>query len=407
MLKNVDKEINDLIEREKSREEGSIELIASENFVSRAVLEAMGTVLNNKYADGYPGARDYGGCEYIDKVEELAINRAKTLFKCNYANVQPYSGTSANMAVFFALLNPGDKILSMDVSHGGHITHGDDTSFSKIYTHLHYHVRKDNYEIDYDEVRNIALSEKPKIIIAGGSSYALLIDYKRFKEIASEVGAYLVVDMAHIAGLICAGLIPSPFPYADIVTSTTHKTLRGPRGGLILTNDSSLAKKIDQGVFPGNQGGPLMHIIAGKAVAFKEAMQDSFIEYQKQILKNTLNLFDELKKRSYKFAPDKTENHLMVMNVYDSIGISGKQAEEILGKIGIHTNKMPIPYETNPYSGLRIGLPAVTSRGFKDHEIEEIARIIDQALRNYTNEEKLYNLKSEVNSLARKFPLQK
>ena len=408
MLKNTDKDIFDLIEKERAREESNIELIASENFVSKSILEAMGTVLTNKYADGYPNARDYGGCEFIDGVETLAIERCKELFKVKYANVQPYSGTNANMAVFFALLNPNDTILSMDVNQGGHITHGDSSSYSKIYNHIHYHVTKDTYEIDYDEVENKAKEYKPKIIVAGASAYPYLIDYKRFKEIAKKYNALLLVDMAHLAGIIAAGLIPSPVPYADIITSTTHKTLRGPRGGLIITNDEALARKIDAGVFPGVQGGPLMHVIAGKAVSFKEALSEKFVEYQKQILTNTTDLFSELKNRGYVFTHPKTYIHLIIMDVYKSIGLDATTAEKTLEYVGLTVNKMPIPYDTNPnLSGLRIGLPAVTSRGFLKHEIEEIARIFDQALRNYQNQEKLDNLKVEVRSLSRKFPLQK
>lgn len=407
MLKNTDKEIFDLIEKERTREENNIELIASENFVSKSVLEAIGTVLTNKYADGYPKNREYGGCEFIDEIEEIAINRAKKLFNAKYANVQPYSGTNANMAVFFAVLKPGDTILSFNPKDGGHITHGDNSSFSRIYNHIHYSLDKKTNMINYDEAKKLAYKYKPKMIVAGASAYPYLIDYKFFSDIAKDIGAYFLVDIAHLAGLIAAGLLENPIDICDFMTSTTHKTLRGPRGGLILSNNELLFDRIDKAVFPGVQGGPLMHIIAGKAVSFSEAMQDKFINYEKGILKNASILFSELKNRGYKFTHDKTYNHLMIMDVYKSIGLDAKLATTTLEKIGITVNSLYLPNDIDTLSGLRIGTPAVTSRGFAKHEMEEIARIMDQALKNYNNEEKLDNLKTEVRSLSRKFPLQK
>lgn len=408
-LKETDQELFEIIEKEKQRQEDHIELIASENFASLAVLEAQGSVLTNKYAEGYPNKRYYGGCQYIDEVEELAINRLKKLFNVNYANVQPHSGSQANMAAYRAIINKGDTILGMSLDHGGHLTHGMKLNFSgQDYQVVSYGVNDKTEMIDYDEVLEIAKACKPQLIVAGASAYSRTIDFAKFKEIASTVGAKLMVDMAHIAGLVATGLHPSPVGYADIITSTTHKTLRGPRGGIILTNSEELATKINKVVFPGIQGGPLMHVIAAKAVAFKEALSPEFKEYQEQVVKNAQVLAQELIARGYRIVSGGTDNHLLCVDVKASRGLTGKDAEKILDRINITCNKNTIPNDKEkPFvtSGIRLGTPAVTTRGFKEKEIKEVARLIDEALRNHQNEEKLSSLKNEVVTLLSKFPL--
>lgn len=408
-LKETDQELFEIIEKEKQRQEDHIELIASENFASLAVLEAQGSVLTNKYAEGYPNKRYYGGCQYIDEVEDLAINRLKKLFNVNYANVQPHSGSQANMAAYRAIINKGDTILGMSLDHGGHLTHGMKLNFSgQDYQVVSYGVNDKTEMIDYDEVLEIAKACKPQLIVAGASAYSRTIDFAKFKEIASTVGAKLMVDMAHIAGLVATGLHPSPVGYADIITSTTHKTLRGPRGGIILTNSEELATKINKVVFPGIQGGPLMHVIAAKAVAFKEALSPEFKEYQEQVVKNAQVLAQELIARGYRIVSGGTDNHLLCVDVKASCGLTGKDAEKILDRINITCNKNTIPNDKEkPFvtSGIRLGTPAVTTRGFKEKEIKEVARLIDEALRNHQNEEKLSSLKNEVVTLLSKFPL--
>ena len=369
-LEVVDKEIFDAIQKEHKRQNEKIELIASENFASKAVMEAMGSVFTNKYAEGYPGKRYYGGCQNVDIAENLARDRAKEIFGAEHANVQPHSGAQANMSVYFTVLNPGDTILGMNLSHGGHLTHGSPVNFSgKMYNIVPYGVNEDGY-IDYDEVERIALECKPKIIVAGASAYPRTIDFKRFREIADKVSAYLMVDMAHIAGLVAAGLHPSPVPYADFVTTTTHKTLRGPRGGMILCKEK-YAKDLDKSVFPGVQGGPLMHVIAGKAVCFKEALTPEFKEYQKQIIKNAKVLAEELMNRGFKLVSGGTDNHLMLVDLTNK-GVTGKDAEAMLDEVGITVNKNTIPFDKqkpNIASGLRIGTPAMTTRGMKEEEM--------------------------------------
>lgn len=406
-LKEVDIELYREIKNELNRQCDNIELIASENYVSLAVLEAQGSVLTNKYAEGYPNKRYYGGCEFIDNVETLAINRLCKLFGAKYANVQPHSGSSANLAVFKALLNNGDTVLGMSLDAGGHLTHGYRLSFSgKDYHAISYGVNKEGY-IDYDEVRRIALENKPKLIIAGASAYSRVIDFKKFREIADEVGAYLFVDMAHIAGLVAAGLHPNPCSYADVVSSTTHKTLRGPRGGVILTNDEAIIKKINSAVFPGTQGGPLEHVIAAKAVAFYEALQPEFKEYQKQIIKNTAAMCDEFKKLGYQIISGGTDNHLFTI-VVTNTGLNGLEAENLLHKNNITLNKNAIPNDPLPpfrASGLRIGSPAMTTRGFKEEEMRITARIIDRILKNKDNEIELKKARQDVADLLKRFPL--
>ncbi|MDI3473473.1 MAG: glycine hydroxymethyltransferase, partial [Thermotogaceae bacterium] len=371
-LKNTDPEVYEALLDELKREEYGLELIASENFTSPAVMEAMGSVMTNKYAEGYPKKRYYGGCEFVDKAELLAIERAKKLFNCKYANVQPHSGSQANMGVYLALAEPGDTILGMSLSHGGHLTHGATVNFSgKIFNSVQYGVNPRTEMIDYDEVRKLALEHRPKIIIAGGSAYSRIIDFKKFREIADEAGAYLVVDMAHFAGLVAAGIYPNPLEHAHVVTSTTHKTLRGPRGGLILTNDEELIKKINKMIFPGIQGGPLMHVIAAKAVCFKEALTEEFKEYQKQVVNNAKKLAQEISERGMRIVSGGTDTHLMLVDLTQK-GISGKAAEKALEKVGITVNKNTIPNETrSPFvaSGIRIGTPAVTTRGMKEDEM--------------------------------------
>lgn len=408
-LKNVDLEIYEAIEKEKQRQINHLELIASENYVSKAVLEAQGSILTNKYAEGYVGKRYYGGCEYIDMVEELAKQRLSKLFNVKYVNVQPHSGSQANMASYRALLNKGDVILGMSLDHGGHLTHGYSLSFSgQDYESHFYGVNKDTEVIDYDEVEKIALEIKPKLIIAGASAYPRKIDFKRFREIADKVNAYLMVDMAHIAGLVAAGLHQNPCDYADIVTSTTHKTLRGPRGGIILTNNEELAKKIDKSVFPGIQGGPLMHVIGAKAVAFKEDLDPSFIEYQKQVIKNASVLANEFIKKGYHIISGGTDNHLLLIDVKSKSGLTGKAVEKILDSINITVNKNTIPFDQEkPFlaSGIRIGTPAITTRGMKEKQMIEIAKIIDLAISNYEDETFLNSLKNQVIELCNDFPL--
>ena len=397
------------IEDEKVRQQNTIELIASENFVSNDVLKAQGSILTNKYAEGYPGKRYYGGCCNVDKVEKIAISNAKKLFGVKYANVQPHSGSSANMAVYRTLLKKGDKVLGMNLNSGGHLTHGSNLSFSGMdYKFISYDVDKETCQINYDEIRNIARKEKPRLIVAGASSYPRKIDFAEFKDIAKEVGAYLMVDMAHIAGLVAAGLHQNPCKYADVVTSTTHKTLRGPRGGIILTNNEEIAKKIDKTVFPGIQGGPLMHVIAAKAVCLKEAMSISFIEYQKQVIKNSKILSDVLKMEGFKIVTNGTDNHLVLVDVKKSINMTGKEAEKILEDIGITCNKNMIPYdETTPFitSGIRLGTAAMTTRGFKETDFVEVAKIISMVLHNNDKKDILQEAKKRVKVLCQNHPI--
>lgn len=399
----------ELIEKEKRRQQETIELIASENFVSKDVLKAQGSILTNKYAEGYPKKRYYGGCQFVDEIEKLACFYAKKLFNVKFANVQPHSGSSANMAVYRTLLKKGDKVLGMNLSSGGHLTHGSNLSFSGMdYKFINYDVDKKTNQINYDEVRKIAIKEKPKLIIAGTSSYSRKIDFAEFKDIASSIGAYLMVDMAHIAGLVAAGLHQNPCLYADVVTSTTHKTLRGPRGGLILTNNEELAKKIDKMVFPGIQGGPLMHVIAAKAVCFKEALSPSFITYQKQVIKNAKILSDVLKMEGFKIVTNGTDNHLMLVDVKKSVNMTGKEAETILDSIGITCNKNMIPYDvTTPFitSGIRLGTAAMTTRGFKEQDFVLVGKIISACLHNSDNVRILEDLKSRVKELCNKYPI--
>ena len=405
----MDKELREALELERKRQENNIELIASENYVSRAVLELQGSILTNKYAEGYPDKRYYGGCQYIDIFEKKAIEYVCKLFDAKYANVQPHSGSSANMAVYKALLNIGDKVMGMNLDQGGHLTHGHPINFSGLdYQIISYNLNEETETIDYDELRNIALKEKPKMIIAGASAYSRIIDFKKFREIADEVGAYLMVDMAHIAGLVAAGLHPSPIPYADVVTSTTHKTLRGPRGGIILTNNEEIIKKINKIIFPGIQGGPLMHVIGAKAQCFYEALQPSFKEYQTQVLKNIKALSDTLKEEGFRIVSGGTDNHLILVDVKGSIGITGKEAETILDKINITVNKNTIPYDTeSPFktSGIRLGSPAMTTRGLTEVDFKQIGKIISKALKNKDNEEILNDLQKEVLDLTSKYPL--
>lgn len=405
----MDKELREALELEEKRQQNNIELIASENYVSRAVLELQGSILTNKYAEGYPDKRYYGGCQYIDIFEKKAIEYVCKLFDAKYANVQPHSGSSANMAVYKALLNIGDKVMGMNLDQGGHLTHGHPINFSGLdYQMISYNLNKETETIDYDELRNIALKEKPKMIIAGASAYSRIIDFKKFREIADEVGAYLMVDMAHIAGLVAAGLHPSPIPYADVVTSTTHKTLRGPRGGIILTNNEEIIKKINKIIFPGIQGGPLMHVIGAKAQCFYEALQPSFKEYQTQVLKNIKALSDTLKEEGFRIVSGGTDNHLILVDVKGSIGITGKEAETILDKINITVNKNTIPYDTeSPFktSGIRLGSPAMTTRGLNEVDFKQVGKIISKALKNKDNEEILNDLQKEVLDLTSKYPL--
>ena len=405
----MDDYLRKALRQERRRQQENIELIASENYVSNDVLKLQGSVLTNKYAEGYSGKRYYGGCEYIDMFETRAIEHLTKLFGCKYANVQPHSGSSANMAVYRALLDHGDKVLGMDLSNGGHLTHGYKLNFSGVdYEIISYGLDPKTEEIDYDEVRRIALAERPKMIIAGASAYSRTIDFKKFRDICNEIGAFLFVDMAHIAGLVAAGLHPSPIPYADVVTSTTHKTLRGPRGGIILTNDEEIAKKINRVVFPGIQGGPLMHVIAAKAQCFYEALQPEFKKYQQQVIKNIKALSDEFIKMGYHVVSGGTDNHLILLDVKSSVGVTGKEAETVLDQIHITVNKNTIPNETEKpmvTSGIRIGSPAMTTRGLKEKDFVEIAHIIDETLRNKDNKAKLKELSKRVKSITSKYPL--
>lgn len=406
-LPNVDPEIYESIKSEEYREEYHLELIASENFVSRAVLEAQGSVLTNKYAEGYPGKRYYGGCLYMDRVEDIARERVKAIYGAEHANVQPHSGSQANMAVYFVVLNPGDKVLGMNLAHGGHLTHGSPVNFSgKFFNFYFYGVDKETERINYDAVWNLAKEVKPKLIVAGASAYPRIIDFEKFASIAEDVGAYLMVDMAHIAGLVAAGLHPSPVPYAQFVTSTTHKTLRGPRGGFILCK-KEFAKEIDKAIFPGIQGGPLMHVIAAKAVAFKEAMSPDFKEYQRQILLNAKALAEELMRLGYRLVSGGTDNHLMLVDLRDK-GITGKEAEKALEEAGITVNKNSIPFDPQPptiTSGIRIGTPALTTRGMKEDEMIYIARLIHEVLSNIKDDKVKEKVKIEVEELCKQFPI--
>jgi glycine hydroxymethyltransferase len=406
-LKNTDPAIHRLILAEAERQESQLEMIASENFVSRAVLEAMGTVLTNKYAEGYPGKRYYGGCEVVDEVESLAQSRLLQLFGADHANVQPHSGAQANMAAYFALLQPGDTILGMNLSEGGHLTHGSPVNFSgRLFNIIAYGVRPDDHRIDYDRLRELALEHRPKLIVAGASAYPRTIDFELFGEIARESGAKLMVDMAHIAGLVCAGLHPSPVPYSDVVTSTTHKTLRGPRGGLILSREE-YAKAIDKQIFPGIQGGPLMHVIAAKAVSFEEALRPSFKEYASNVIQNAQALAESLMERGFNLVSGGTDNHLVLVDLRNK-GVTGKDAEKALDHAGITVNKNTVPGETeSPFvtSGVRIGTPALTTRGLGVPEMREIARLIDDAIQSRGDDVSIARIRGEVTELCTRFPL--
>ena len=404
-VKNADKEVYDAMKLELDRQRGNIELIASENFVSPAVMAAVGSHLTNKYAEGLPGKRYYGGCQYVDIVENLAIARCKQLFGCDHVNVQPHSGAQANTAVYFALLNPGDTILGMNLSHGGHLTHGSPVNISgKYFKIVPYGVSREDESIDYDALEQLAIENKPKMIVAGASAYPRIIDFPRLREIADKVGAYLMVDIAHIAGLVAAGLHPSPVPYADIVTTTTHKTLRGPRGGVIMCKEQ-YAKAIDKAVFPGMQGGPLMHVIAGKAVAFKEALSDEFKAYQKQVVANAAAMADEFKKCGVRLVSGGTDNHLMLVDLRDK-NMTGKELEKMLDEVNITVNKNTIPFEeTSPFitSGIRIGTPSITTRGFKEEDARLVARLISKIIAE--KEGAFDYVRAEVKKLCDKHPL--
>ncbi len=406
-IETTDPEIAEIVVKELDRQKTTLELIASENIVSPAIMATQGTVLTNKYAEGYPKKRFYGGCEFVDVVETLAIERAKRLFKADYANVQPHSGSQANMAVYFALLNVGDIVLGMDLSHGGHLTHGSPVSFSgKLYNFIHYGVKKETGAIDYEAVDQLAQKHKPKMIVAGASAYPRIIDFEAFAEIARSVGAYLMVDMAHIAGLVAADLHPSPVPYADVVTSTTHKTLRGPRGGLILTN-GDFGQKLNSMIFPGIQGGPLMHVIAAKAVVFKEALTEHFREYQRNTVKNAQTLAAHLTEEGVNLVSGGTDNHLMLADL-TSLNITGKKAEEALHRAGITANKNTIPFEQrSPFitSGLRIGTPALTSRGMQASEMAAIAGFITSVLKNPDDENIIEDVRAKVREICEAFPI--
>lgn len=406
-IEKVDPEIADAISREYNRQKNTLELIASENIVGPAVMAAQASVMTNKYAEGYPGKRYYGGCENVDIAETKAIERAKALFGADYANVQPHSGSQANMAVYFALLNPGDTVFGMDLSHGGHLTHGAAASFSgKLFNFIHYGVAKETGTIDYDRLAELAKEHRPKMIVAGASAYPRFINFEAFRDIAKSVGAYLMVDMAHIAGLVAGGVHPSPMPYADIVTSTTHKTLRGPRGGLILANEE-LGKKLNKEIFPGIQGGPLMHVIAAKAVAFKLALADSFKVYQQQIVKNAATLAGFLMDNGIRLVSNGTDNHMMLVDL-SNLNITGKEAERNLEHSGITVNKNTIPFDTqSPFvtSGIRIGTPAVTTRGMKENEMKQIGGFIVDVLKHPDNDETIQRVKENVNELCANFQL--
>ena len=411
LLKNldvVDTEIQEAINKELSRQRDKLEMIASENIVSKAVMQAQGSVLTNKYAEGYPGKRYYGGCEYVDVVEQLAIDRAKKLFGAEYANVQPHSGAQANTAVYFALLEPGDTILGMNLTDGGHLTHGSPVNISgKYFKIIPYGVDKETERIDYDELERLAKEHQPKLIVGGASAYSRVIDFERMAQIAKSVGAYLMIDMAHIAGLVAAGLHPSPVPYADVVTTTTHKTLRGPRGGLILCRDAEFGKQFNKAIFPGIQGGPLMHVIAAKAVAFKEALSDEFKVYQQQVLDNAKALADELVKKGFRIVSGGTDNHLMLVDLR-SKNITGKEAQFLLDEIGITANRNTIPFEPlSPFvtSGIRLGTPALTTRGLKEEDIREVADIIADVIENREDSAVIETAKAKVQAICKKFPL--
>lgn len=405
----MDKRIEKILESEAKRQFDNIELIASENYASKSVMDLQGSIFTNKYAEGYPGKRYYGGCIHVDEVENLAIEYVTKLFNVKYANVQPHSGSSANMAVYRALIEPGDKVLGMNLSHGGHLTHGNKVNFSgKDYVFVAYNLNPETEILDYEEIRKIAIEEKPKMIVAGASAYPRKIDFKKFREIADEVGAYLFVDMAHIAGLVAAGLHDNPCEFADVVSSTTHKTLRGPRGGLILTNNEEIIKKINKTIFPGIQGGPLMHVIAAKAECFYEALQPEFKEYQNQVIKNAKALADTLIGDGIRLISGGTDNHLILADVKSSLGITGSDAEEVLDRIHITVNKNTIPNETESpmkTSGIRLGSPAMTTRGFKEEEFIKLGHIISEALKNINNDDVLKKLDEEVLELTHKFPI--
>jgi glycine hydroxymethyltransferase len=413
-VKETDNEIYEILCKELDRQTDGLELIASENFVSRSVLETMGSVLTNKYAEGYPGKRYYGGCKFVDEAEDLARERVKKLFNANFANVQPHSGSQANMAAYLAVAKPGDTLMGMSLSHGGHLTHGSPVNFSgKLFNVVSYEVKPDDETIDYDNVADLARKNKPKIIIAGGSAYSRIIDFKRFREIADEVGAYLIVDMAHFAGLVAAGLYPNPVDFAHIVTSTTHKTLRGPRGGLILTNDEDMAKAVDKNVFPGTQGGPLMHIIAAKAVAFEEALEDEFKDYQNRIILNAKALAKALEDKDLRIVSGGTDTHLFLVDLTDK-NVTGKATEKALEKVDITVNKNTIPQETrSPFvtSGIRIGTPAVTTRNMGEPEMKIIAEMISEVIDNIMDkkgelpEEIVSKMQERVHDLTERFPL--
>ena len=407
-LKTVDPEIQKAIDQELSRQRDKLEMIASENIVSTAVMQAQGSILTNKYAEGYPGKRYYGGCEYVDIVEQLAIDRAKKLFGAEYANVQPHSGAQANTAVYFALLEPGDTILGMNLTDGGHLTHGSPVNISgKYFKIIPYGVDKETERIDYDELERLAKEHQPKLIVGGASAYSRVIDFERMAQIAKSVGAYFMVDMAHIAGLVAAGLHPSPVPYADVVTTTTHKTLRGPRGGLILCRDAEFGKQFNKAIFPGIQGGPLMHVVAAKAVAFKEALSDEFKVYQQQVLDNAKALADELVKKGFRIVSGGTDNHLMLVDLR-SKNITGKEAQFLLDEIGITANRNTIPFEPlSPFvtSGIRLGTPALTTRGLKEEDIRGVADIIADVIENREDSAVIETAKAKVQAICKKFPL--
>ncbi|KRM97473.1 serine hydroxymethyltransferase [Liquorilactobacillus aquaticus DSM 21051] len=407
--KEFDSELWNAIEKEEERQQNNIELIASENIVSKAVMAAQGSVLTNKYAEGYPGKRYYGGCQYVDVVEDLAIERAKKIFGAKFANVQPHSGSQSNAAAYLSLIKPGDTVLGMDLAAGGHLTHGSPVNFSgKTYNFIGYGVDQETEQLDYAAILKLAEKHHPKLIVAGASAYSRKIDFAKFREIADKVDAKLMVDMAHIAGLVAAGLHPSPVPYADITTTTTHKTLRGPRGGMILTNDSELAKKINSSIFPGTQGGPLEHVVAAKAAAFKEALDPSFVQYSKQVIANAQAMaavFD--KDDEARLVSGGTDNHLLLVDVR-GFGLNGKEAEQLLDKLNITVNKNSIPFETlSPFktSGIRLGTPAITSRGFSTKEASLVAALIVEALKNANNTEKLQTIKKEVENLTAAHPI--
>ena len=410
-LKYADREIFGAIKREYKRELSVLELIASENIVSRAVMEAQGSIFTNKYAEGYPAKRYYGGCAEADVVESLAIERAKKLFKAPFINVQPHSGSQANMGVYMSILQTGDTCLGLSLDAGGHLTHGKKVNFSgKIYNFEHYGVSRETMQIDYNEVRDLALKHRPKIIVTGGSSYPRFIDFAKFREIADEVGAYLLVDMAHIAGLVAAGLHPNPVEYAHFVTGTTHKTLRGPRGGYIISTNEELAKKIDKTIFPGIQGGPLMHVIAAKAVCFKEALDKKFVDYQKQVLNNAKTMANEFISKNYNIISGGTDTHLILVDVKSSKGITGQIAETVLDKAHITINKNGIPYDSESpmvTSGMRLGTPAITTRGLKEKDIIELVNYMDEALTNYDNEKIINSVAKKVDALCKKYPIYK